>query len=533
MSMTSISRRWVANVACAASFVAIAGCGTTVQGDVGTIARDGTTLNSSGEPNASTAARDPEITGVLPTGSSATVGGSGRLSGLRQGGSSDATGSSTGGTGGGPARGTAGPSGVSNAPGVTATEIKLGITYLKNGDQAAKAAGYNLSRGDEEKNWQAVTAEVNARGGMAGRKLVPVYYAIDAQSTQTYAAQEQAACTHFTQDSRVFAVVTNGTPDFTACLNKAGVLHATTGSYLGRERDFYQRFPTYFGQRPSQDRMHADLVSALVRQSYFSGWDTASGGPGAGKAKVGIVVIDMPMFLRPLEQVLLPALRKAGHPVDPNVVYRVPETNSAQEAGPGAAATKSAVLRFQQEGVTHVIVLDANGSTTLLFAQNSSSQVYFPRLGVTSASGIQQLYDLKALDDRQVSGATGLGWTPSLDLPAGQGDKYLSKAAPECLEIIKRRTGQTFSSTTAAGVALFTCDAIFPLAAALQHNTGPLNVTGAVRAIESVGGSLPAAVVPRLFFSRTRHDGLETAFDMAWDASCPCVRYRDAGHRMP
>jgi hypothetical protein len=327
--------------------------------------------------------------------------------------------------------------------------------------------------------------------------------------------------------------VTAGSPDFTACLDRAGVLHATTGSYVGHDRDFYRRYPTFFEQRPSQDRYQADLVAALVRQKYFGAWDTLNGRPGAAPVKLGVVVIDRSDYVRPVEQVLLPALRKAGHPVDPTLVMKAPITPAAQDAGPGAAATKSAVLRFQQERVTHVIVLDANGSTTLLFAQNAQSQLYYPRLAGTSASGIQQLYDLGTLNTKQVNGFTGLGWTPVLDLAAGQGDRYLSKAAPECLSIIKRRTGQTFSSTTAAGIALFACDAIFPLAKLWGGLKGPLTRQVAVTAIESYGSTLLAASVPYLRFTPAQHDGLETGFDMAWDNACTCVLYRDRGHRMP
>jgi len=528
LSRTIRSRRSTPIGMGAVLLVTLVGCGTTVQGAAGGAPVDGTTGLGPVGPTSPPAAGDGSAGGSTGSGSG-TTGGFGPGTGAQS-----STGGTVGGTSGGTGGiGTTGTPVSRSAPGVTATEIKVGILYSANGEQAAKAAGYNVDRGNEEQNWRAVIAEVNARGGVAGRRLVPVFFKWDAQSTQTTASQEAAECAAFTQDNRVFAVVTNGTPDFTACLHRAGVLHATTGNYVGHDRDFYRRFPTFFEQRPSGERYQADLVAALVRQKYFGGWDTLQGGPGSAKTKVGVLVIDRSDYLRPLEQVLLPALRRAGHPVDPQLVARVPIYSTAQDAGPVAAATKSAVLRFQQESVTHVVVLDANGTTTALFAQNSQSQLYYPRLGGTSASGFQQLYDLKALNDKQINGATGLGWTPVLDLAAGQGDKYLSKAAPECLSVIKRRTGQTFASTTAAGVAMFACDAIFPLATMLKHARGPLTTAGVVRAIESFGGRILAASVPYLLFSARQHDGLETAFDMAWDTSCRCIRYKDSGHRMP
>jgi len=524
MSRMFGSRRWAVSGVVAPLLVALAGCGSTIQGTTATVPGDGTTAPGPGGSTGSTTGAIPGTTGALPGGTS-SGGGVGSTTGVPGSTSGTAGGSTVGGSTGAPVE--------RNAPGVTATEIKIGIMYLVNGDQAAKTAGYNVSRGNEEKNWRAVIAEVNARGGVAGRKLVPVFYAWDAQSTQTTASQEAAECAAFTQDNKVFAVVTTGTPDFTACLTRAGVLHVTTGSYVGRDRDFHRRFPTFFEQRPSQERYQSDLVSALVRQKYFGGWNTLQGEPGTAKAKVGVLVIDQPYYLRPVQQVLLPALRKAGYPVDPTLVLRVPLYVGPQDAGPAAAATKSAVLRFQQEGVTHVVILDANGTTTALFAQNSQSQLYFPRLSGTSASGFQQLYDLKALNNRQINGVVGLGWTPVLDLAPGQGDKYLSKAAPECLSVIKRRTGQTFASTTAAGVAMFACDAIFPLATMLKERRGPLTTLGAVNAIESFGQRIQAASIPYLRFAPGQHDGLETAFDMVWDGACPCIRYPDAGHRLP
>jgi hypothetical protein len=428
---------------------------------------------------------------------------------------------------------TGGRQGARSVPGVTATTIRVGILYSVNGNQAAKTAGVDLDRGNERQDWDAVVAEVNARGGVAGRRLVPVYYVYDAQSTQTFATQEEAECARFTQDTRVFAVLTTGTDTFEECLYRAGVLHATPGSYLGPDREFLRRYPTFFTQRPTQDRMQADLLSALLRQSYFTGWDTLNGAPAGTKAKVGLLEVDLPSITRTVAKVLLPALSRAGHAVDPSDIYRVPNTPSAQEAGPATAAVQNATLHFHQNGITHVIVLDTNGTATLLFAQQSSNQAYYPRLGVTSASGIQQLYDLHALTQKQVQGALGLGWTPALDLPAGQADRYLGSPAKVCLDVIKRRTGQTFSSTTAAGVALISCDAGFTFAAALNGVGRELTLNSAVRAYESVGRGIVSALVGRLFFSPTHHDGLEVAYDMAWDAGCSCTRYRDSGHRMP
>lgn len=478
--------------------------------------------------------------GALNPGSGPSSGGT--VSGSTGGGSElgpVGSGSQPGGTAGGTAVvGTTGGSlGGVSVPGVTATQVKVGILYSKGNDEANAAVGVPIVRGDEKSYWQVVIDEVNAHGGVAGRRLVPVYYALDAQSTQTIATQEQASCAHFTQDNRVFAVLSAGSADGEACLARAGVLHATPGSNVGFDRDFHRRYPMYFGQRPSQDRLQADLVSALVRQKYFSGWDTLRGAPAGAAPKVGILMVDYPYITRTVDRVLIPALKRAGYPVDPSAVYRAAVIRSAQEAGPGSAHVQAAVLGFHQKGITHVIVLDVNGSTTLVFVQQSSNQAYYPRMGVTTGSGIQALYDAKLIQSKQLNGASGLGWTPFGDLPAGQSDRYLSSAARSavkaCLDVNKRRAGRTFSSMVAASLALYSCDAAFTFARALQSVGGELTLASAVRAYESVGRRLVSASVGRLFFSPTHHDGLEIAYDWVWDANCPCMRYPDSGHPMP
>lgn len=524
--LDGVSRGRAVNSLCAALLLLLVGCGTTVRGADGATAGDGLTGTGGGSVPPRAPGLDQGTSGGSP----------GALSGSTGGGSGAGT------TGSGARPGAIAPGGTTggslselSVPGVTATTIKVGLVYLKGSDEANRAAGVPVVRGDERKYWKTVVDEVNARGGIAGRRLVAVYYPLDAQSTQTIATQEQAACSAFTQDTRVFAVLSNGSADFEACIARVGVLHATPGGNVGFDREFHWRYPAYFTQRPTQDRMQADLVSALVRQAYFTGWDTLRGAPAAAgtKPKVGVLVVDRSYITRTVDRVLLPALRKAGHPVDSSSIYRAPATPSVQEAGAGSAAVQAAVLGFRQKGVTHVIVLDINGSTTLLFAQQSSNQAYYPRMGVTTASGIQALYDTKLVQARQLNGTMGLGWVPIGDLPAGQADRYLTKAAPECLNVMKRRGGLTFTNTVAASIALYSCDAVFTFATTLQRAGRELSLVSAVRAYESIGRGLVSASVGRLFFSPTHHDGLEIAYDWAWDANCPCMRYLDTGHRMP
>lgn len=53
---------------------------------------------------------------------------------------------------------------------------------------------------------------------------------------------------------------------------------------------------------------------------------------------------------------------------------------------------------------------------------------------------MQALHDIGSVDPQQFNGAVGLGWYPTLDLPVGQADKYLTSATKDCLENNKKRT---------------------------------------------------------------------------------------------
>ena len=416
---------------------------------------------------------------------------------------------------------------------MTAKEIFIGIPFEKGGDQANAAVGAAISKGDARQNAQAVIDEINERGGVAGRKLVPVFHPIDANSRETNSSQDQAACETWTKDNKVFAATFAGLTDTLAgCLKKAGVLQITAGGINFHDQEFTRQFPNFYYQVPSLDRMMADLVPTLRRLDYFSGWDVNLAGPAATKAKIGIISLKEPTFERPLTRVLLPGLARAGQPVDPNLVFRIQRAATPSQAGQTAADVQSATLRFRDAGVTHVIVLDATAFVALTFFNSARNQRYFPRIGANSGTGLQALFDAGVVDAQQLNGAVGLGWLPILDLPAGQGDRYLGPATKACLDNNKKRTGQTFTSTNAAIIALAACDSINAIAATINKAGPTINVNTGRAAIESLGGSLRPAAVPRLFFGPGRHDGLETGFDLAWDSGCRCVKYRDQGHKI-
>ncbi len=88
--------------------------------------------------------------------------------------------------------------------GVTATTIKVGVALV---DFDCIKQFVNSIRVDQQAVYQAYIDNVNKNGGIAGRKIVPVYHTfcpIGTSGTVTL-------CTQFAQDDKVFAVIGNFT----------------------------------------------------------------------------------------------------------------------------------------------------------------------------------------------------------------------------------------------------------------------------------------------------------------------------------
>ena len=85
-------------------------------------------------------------------------------------------------------------------PGVSKDDIKLGVTYV---DLDAIRDVTDISHGDYKTTYNAVIDELNKKGGINGRKVVPVFAPINPIGT----APAQEACVKLTEDEKVFAAV--------------------------------------------------------------------------------------------------------------------------------------------------------------------------------------------------------------------------------------------------------------------------------------------------------------------------------------
>ena len=94
-----------------------------------------------------------------------------------------------------------GPAAAASAPGVSASVVKLGIPYI---DFASLTSlGVNLNEGNWPDAYKALIANINAHGGVDGRKLVPYFAAVNPTGSTAAAT----ACTQLVEDDDVFVAI--------------------------------------------------------------------------------------------------------------------------------------------------------------------------------------------------------------------------------------------------------------------------------------------------------------------------------------
>ena len=255
-----------------------------------------------------------------------------------------------------------GPSGTSSTPastklgqGVTADSIKLGITYV---DLAAIRNVINLDQGDFQKAFNAVIDNVNSNGGVNGRKIVPVYAAINPLGS----APAAAACTKLTEDDKVFAVLGFfQTPDV-LCYVKT---HDTPifGTSLTPDQAAVAKQPA-FDMALSPEHLADKSIPTFAKQGVFTGHKIAVVGATADETVMNDTII--------------PALKKENVNIVQTAINDTPTT----DVPAGYAKYNVIAQKFQSAGADVVVAVGTAGDSWPRALQVNHSS-YRPRLIAT------------------------------------------------------------------------------------------------------------------------------------------------------
>ncbi|MGO9854344.1 MAG: ABC transporter substrate-binding protein [Acidimicrobiales bacterium] len=254
-----------------------------------------------------------------------------------------------------------------SAQGVTPTSIKVGVTYP---DVAAISNIINVDPGNYQVAYTALFDQINAHGGIDGRKIVPVFAAVDPLGT----AGAAAACSQLTEDDKVFAVLGFFQAADTACYLDT---HATPiiGASLTSAESAAAKAP-WFNNLISDSDLVPKEMAIFQQEGAFTGKKVGVVGTSADQAEINLV---------------LPALEKLKVHVVQTAVNDVPDTDTtAQVQEYGVIADK-----FQSSGVNEVVAV-GNAGNGWPSALQSNQSTYQPRFVATDYTDLDAYVSNKA-----------------------------------------------------------------------------------------------------------------------------------------
>jgi hypothetical protein len=416
----------------------------------------------------------------------------------------------------GGAAGVDSPRGTAAAgPGVTATSIALGIPYCNDcaGANAALGAGGD-NPGDTRRYYQAALDDVNARGGVLGRKLVPVFHEIKASQNLDASAQE--ACETWTQDHKVLAIFMRTEVAY-ECARKAGVLVMGKGG----SGPVFERYPNLFA--PSTIRLEA-LGAATVRAMVRVGWHKPE--PRWPTGKIGLITWEHSDYKYAINKGWLPALHEAG--LEESDVRYVSVPQNADAIADATAAISSAVLSFRQKGIDHVFIADGPAGIfggeglTLLFLHNAKSQKYYPRYGFNSENS-------PGFKDYPADQQSGMLAINSYDNEKVNDEGIeLNPVRERCWALMTKRSLPVGDVQTRKQ-AIIACEIAWFAEAVLKRARGT-TLPDVIAAAHSLGTSFRSPWAYGTRIGPQQRDGVYLFRSARFDDGCECMQYTGRPH---
>jgi hypothetical protein len=254
----------------------------------------------------------------------------------------------------------AGPASGATAPpqAVTATSIRVGIPYV---DLAAvRQFGITLDQGSFPDAYNAIISNLNAQGGINGRKLVPYLVAVNPVGT----GPAITACTQLSEDDQVFVAIA---PQQADCFLQQHDVPTISGMF---QEVAAENSTPNFTLLPPPAAYDPLQLSVLDHRGVFKGKKV---GLFAGEETDG-----------PELKVVQSSLKSLGVHVVESAVDGAPQSDEVatnQQAGLIAQ-------RFHQAGVNEVIAV-GTGATVWPESLQANESTYLPAWIATDESGLE------------------------------------------------------------------------------------------------------------------------------------------------
>jgi hypothetical protein len=380
----------------------------------------------------------------------------------------------------------ANPRGRTRAPGVTRDAIKLGVTYV---DLTKLRNVVSIDFGDWQKIYEAVIADLDAKGGINGRRVDAVYAPVEPLGS----VPAQEACVKLTEDQHVFAVTGFFLSDAPLCYveqHKTPVVGGTqTAEFLARAK------APWFSLEPG-DQTNSQAIDAFAAAGAFKG------------GKLGIVVDAQ--FQGLYDGVVGPSLKR--HKVSGTVgnITATIGDNVATEQQAGVLAE-----RFRTEGINKVLLV---GTSTVQFANAIAKTDYRPRLIVLNYANLRAFVQNPGSSLVVAKNAISASTFINFNDPALQ----------KCHQVVTKATGYTIKENPPSnepdyGSSSYVACASVALFATIARGAGK-NLTNATfgKAPETLGSfDIPGAGI--IHYDKKTHSFVQPVYIYRYDPATKTV----------
>ena len=361
-------------------------------------------------------------------------------------------------------------------PGISGKSVRIGF-IVPNPKTAAGGTGFvEGESGDAKVQVLAMVKYVNEQGGLAGREIDPVIRVVDSATDSVQ--QENAVCTGFTEEDKVFAVVLTGIREASArsCFAQANTLMIDAGSSPLSGGEFSALKPYLWAPSFTPIENYAQTLATGLREQDFFGPDV----------KVGVLIESERNLDEAFSTYMKPIITAAG------VKEMTTATFDTSSPGTQGSSAGAAVNGFKARGVNRVIFL-GRPDMAGFFTSIAAPQLYAPRLSIGTFD-VPNFIRLNPTyyPPAALKGAVGVGFAPSIDdISSG----FPTKGSESKCVNIYTLANQEFAERSDAQRALLYCDAVLFLQAAMKKvdSKSPLNAYSFEKAAHSLGRTWQAA----------------------------------------
>lgn len=374
---------------------------------------------------------------------------------------------------------TSGPRTASDV-GVTADTIKLGVVLLDI--EKLKVLGFgqpHFTPAEQREQYQVFIDDVNAAGGILGRKIVPAYRTYDALDSNGNTSTG-AVCRQLAEDDKVFASLSNNS-EISRCLNKTyGIPVVQAGGSL------------------NEDYSKGLLMTAFAKlERYALNWGDLAVRTGLAKGRtLGTLTGNTPESTNS-EAYLVKGIEDAGG----SVAYRA-------KLGSEASQIAVEVEKMKAAGVDTVFLV-VDFVTAINFVSTAEQRNYRP-LYVASDFGSLSAEGLLGSMPRSFDGAVLYTQAPYRPGPE----------STACVDRFNEKTGNDYAYDTESGGVRQFCWLVSGFTAASEQAGTDLThesfSAGIQRVTEPLGLLLPGR------FGSGKFDYSDTYRTGIFDYDCTC-----------